>query len=66
MDAVLDRLLLIGMPEFGRQVTYSCGVIHDRDRNVAINLMKFAASFALIACERAACRKGLASVLWLA
>ena len=27
-----------------------CGVIHDRDRNAAINLMKFAASSAVIAC----------------
>ena len=31
-------------------VCEECGVIHDRDRNAAINLMKFAASSAVTAC----------------
>src|ERR1700736_413159 len=31
-------------------VCEECGVIHDRDRNAAINLMKFAASSAVTVC----------------
>src|SRR5262252_110803 len=31
-----------------------CGVIHDRDRNAAINLMNFAASSAVTACREEA------------